>query len=159
MRTRLLWIAVQIMVLAIVISVVLLVVGVGVLVLIRAWTPEIFSRGRSSDRDADAGEGEYSHGGLSSDDLEKLPCYDYAPKDSTENHSPAECALCLEAFRDGDKCRLLPACRHSFHAACVDSWLSKSSVCPLCRTICARQSVGKGAGTVSVAADPGSVSE
>lgn len=157
MKTRLLGIAVQILVLSIVISVVLLVVGMCVLVLIRACTLEIFSRGRSSDRDIDAGEREYSHSGLSADDLEKLPCYDYALKDCKENYSPVECALCLEAFRDSDKCRLLPACKHSFHAACVDSWLSKSSVCPLCRTICAQQSVGKDAGAVLVAADPGSV--
>lgn len=39
------------------------------------------------------------------------------------------CAICLESLTHP---RTLP-CRHSFHARCVESWLRRSSTCPLCR--------------------------
>lgn len=142
METRLLGISVQIMALAIIISVVLLILGMGVLVLIRASTVGVFSWGDSDRRDSNPGErDDHSAGsnGLSPVDLEKLPCYDYAVKDSKEDSS-VDCAVCLETFRDSQRCRLLPACNHSFHVECVDSWLLKASICPLCRTICAEQS-------------------
>lgn len=42
------------------------------------------------------------------------------------------CAICLEAFGEGDQQRTLP-CFHIFHARCVDNWLSTSSFCPTCR--------------------------
>lgn len=42
------------------------------------------------------------------------------------------CAICLEAFAEGDQQRTLP-CFHVFHARCVDSWLGTSSFCPTCR--------------------------
>jgi len=49
------------------------------------------------------------------------------------------CFICLEDWKDEDECRLL-ACRHAFHAACVDKWMSSSSnTCPMCR----RQGVAK----------------
>ena len=45
-----------------------------------------------------------------------------------------DCAVCLENFKMGEKCRLLPLCRHSFHAECIDSWLLRNPICPICRT-------------------------
>uniref|UniRef100_A0A0D6R7V2 RING-type domain-containing protein n=1 Tax=Araucaria cunninghamii TaxID=56994 RepID=A0A0D6R7V2_ARACU len=46
----------------------------------------------------------------------------------------SECTVCLEQFKDGDRCVQLPACRHCcFHAQCADQWLSKNPICPLCR--------------------------
>lgn len=30
-------------------------------------------------------------------------------------------------------CRVLPACTHAFHAACLDPWLLSKAVCPVCR--------------------------
>ncbi|KAJ2004896.1 hypothetical protein GGI04_002443 [Coemansia thaxteri] len=42
------------------------------------------------------------------------------------------CAVCLEDFTAGDEVRRLP-CRHFFHIACIDPWLSeRSATCPLC---------------------------
>ncbi|KAL2928586.1 RING-H2 finger protein ATL66 [Bienertia sinuspersici] len=44
-----------------------------------------------------------------------------------------ECCICLGAFEDGDKVKVLPKCDHRFHSECVDRWLSTQSSCPLCR--------------------------
>lgn len=30
--------------------------------------------------------------------------------------------------------RILPKCRHEFHAECIDMWFSSHSTCPLCRS-------------------------
>lgn len=44
-----------------------------------------------------------------------------------------QCAVCLGEMEDGELGRLLPACRHVFHAECIDTWLAVSSTCPVCR--------------------------
>ncbi|GMI97495.1 Arabidopsis Toxicos en Levadura 41 [Hibiscus trionum] len=44
-----------------------------------------------------------------------------------------ECSVCLTVLEDEDMARLLPNCRHIFHAECIDKWLSLHSTCPLCR--------------------------
>ncbi|KAL2539527.1 RING-H2 finger protein ATL44 [Abeliophyllum distichum] len=69
---------------------------------------------------------------MSSDDIKELPCFDY--KVEEKENSPVECAVCLENFKGGEKCRLLPICRHTFHVQCIDSWLLKTAACPICRT-------------------------
>ncbi|PAN08173.1 hypothetical protein PAHAL_1G393300 [Panicum hallii] len=85
--------------------------------------------------------------GLSAEDLDGLPCHDHEGKSG----AGGECAVCLEAFRAGDRCRALPGCEHGFHAQCVDRWLSKSRVCPVCRAVVVvvDTSRGKAAGTVA----------
>lgn len=78
---------------------------------------------------------------ISIEDLQKLPRFEYRPGEKEKEkeqekagHLPAaECAVCLESFRAGDSCRLLPNCMHSFHSHCIDSWLLKTPVCPICR--------------------------
>ncbi|XP_027343873.1 RING-H2 finger protein ATL40-like [Abrus precatorius] len=45
-----------------------------------------------------------------------------------------ECAVCLSVLEDGEMLRLLPNCKHSFHVACIDTWLASHSTCPICRT-------------------------
>ncbi|XP_010238977.1 E3 ubiquitin-protein ligase Os03g0188200 [Brachypodium distachyon] len=46
----------------------------------------------------------------------------------------ATCPVCLSEFVDGEAVRVLPACMHYFHAACVGEWLRKGhATCPLCR--------------------------
>ncbi|CAO1940220.1 unnamed protein product [Urochloa humidicola] len=43
------------------------------------------------------------------------------------------CGVCLSELADGELVRVLPACMHYFHAACVGEWLSVHATCPLCR--------------------------
>ncbi|KAF8409003.1 hypothetical protein HHK36_005074 [Tetracentron sinense] len=45
-----------------------------------------------------------------------------------------ECAVCLSALEEEEMARLLPNCKHMFHVACIDKWLSSNSTCPICRT-------------------------
>lgn len=70
---------------------------------------------------------------MSRDEVEKLPSFDYL-KTGSKGSSPVDCAVCLDGFKSGDKCRLLPVCNHSFHADCVDEWLVKNPNCPICRS-------------------------
>ncbi|KAF0934473.1 hypothetical protein E2562_025550 [Oryza meyeriana var. granulata] len=44
------------------------------------------------------------------------------------------CSVCLEDVRGGETVRRLPACRHLYHAACIDAWLRSHTTCPLCRS-------------------------
>ncbi|XP_062217482.1 RING-H2 finger protein ATL79-like [Phragmites australis] len=44
-----------------------------------------------------------------------------------------ECAICLSELADGERVRVLPACGHGFHGACVEGWLAARASCPTCR--------------------------
>ncbi|KAL6888160.1 hypothetical protein ACP4OV_009186 [Aristida adscensionis] len=46
----------------------------------------------------------------------------------------ATCSVCLEEVRGGEAVRRVPACRHLFHAGCIDAWLRWRPTCPLCRS-------------------------
>ncbi|KAL6838620.1 hypothetical protein ACP4OV_031577 [Aristida adscensionis] len=88
------------------------------------------SRSRADDEErADGGSAGRRGRGLTAGELDALPCHDFKAADG----GGGDCAVCLEAFEAGERCRLLPRCEHSFHAACVDPWLRKSRVCPVCR--------------------------
>lgn len=47
------------------------------------------------------------------------------------------CAICLAEVKKPQRARLDP-CQHTFHYTCVDTWLSKSSTCPVCRSATAK---------------------
>ncbi|KAL3505432.1 hypothetical protein ACH5RR_035273 [Cinchona calisaya] len=66
--------------------------------------------------------------GLSASDLEKLP--KITGKDLVMG---GECAVCLDDIESDEPARLIPGCNHGFHLQCADTWLSKHSICPVCR--------------------------
>ncbi|KAG9150278.1 hypothetical protein Leryth_017592 [Lithospermum erythrorhizon] len=66
--------------------------------------------------------------GLSSSDLEKLP--KVTGKELVINK---ECVVCLDDIEKDQLVRLVPCCNHGFHLECADSWLTKNSICPVCR--------------------------
>ncbi|KAJ0988225.1 hypothetical protein J5N97_006581 [Dioscorea zingiberensis] len=143
MRNMLLGIATQIMVMVIVISIVLLFIGLGVLVLIHACiVGRAFRRGLSTMTRGESCEG--TGKGLSLDDLQQLPCYEFQGGGSVVG--PVDCAVCLESFQLGEKCRLLPVCKHSFHVQCLDSWLMRTPICPICRTSADHRKIGSVSG-------------
>mmetsp|Transcript_11263 Transcript_11263/g.21164 ORF Transcript_11263/g.21164 Transcript_11263/m.21164 type:complete len:315 (+) Transcript_11263:158-1102(+) len=63
-------------------------------------------------------------GGLSPEQLRNVP-YKLAGGGS--------CAICFEAFKEGEHVRVLPTCKHDFHARCLDPWLRNKASCPMCR--------------------------
>lgn len=42
-----------------------------------------------------------------------------------------ECSICMEEFDEGDDMRSLPCC-HIFHQECIDDWLTRKTLCPVC---------------------------
>lgn len=62
--------------------------------------------------------------------IDTLPVIQYDP-DKFDSGSETQCAVCLSEFVLHDSLRRLP-CGHSFHRACIDKWLKRNKVCPLC---------------------------
>jgi len=80
--------------------------------------------------------------GLGPDDVAVLPSFTYrspSPGRGDDARATAAsaaadcCAVCLDELRDGALVRMLPSCRHYFHAGCVDVWLLSHATCPVCR--------------------------
>ncbi|KAH7285090.1 hypothetical protein KP509_33G012100 [Ceratopteris richardii] len=44
------------------------------------------------------------------------------------------CSICLSEYKAEEVLRLLPDCRHTFHASCIDAWLRLHATCPMCRS-------------------------
>lgn len=53
---------------------------------------------------------------------------------SRDASAAMDCPICLNALKDGDTVRQLPACSHAFHRSCIDLWLLRSADCPMCKT-------------------------
>jgi hypothetical protein len=48
-------------------------------------------------------------------------------------HYYTVCTICLCDYVDGDELLHLPKCHHTYHRACVSTWLLRKSQCPLCK--------------------------
>ena len=74
--------------------------------------------------------------GFSPKHLKNLPQFRFRKSDKNETATLAQtdCVVCLDEFREGQRCRKLPGCGHVFHRRCLDTWLVKVSACPICRT-------------------------
>lgn len=59
--------------------------------------------------------------------INRLPSYKI-----TDGGKELSCSICLDALNAGDTARILP-CLHQFHKDCVDTWLSDTSLCPVCK--------------------------
>ncbi|CAD6252226.1 unnamed protein product [Miscanthus lutarioriparius] len=86
-------------------------------------------------------EGNRSGGGVLDEDPEKPPVELEAPPPPPPAlvysaaatklaGAAAECAICLAEFADGDAVRVMPACRHGFHARCIERWLAGAAARP-----------------------------
>ncbi|KAL8498476.1 hypothetical protein ACS0TY_021706 [Phlomoides rotata] len=66
--------------------------------------------------------------GLFASDLRKLP--KVTGKDLVLG---TDCAVCLDEIESEQSARMIPGCNHGFHLEYADSWLSKNSICLVCR--------------------------
>lgn len=118
----------------IIISVVLLFVGIAVLIIIHVCVVGRAFRGDPAEGRGPAPPRFNRTPSMNPEEIKKLPCFDYMVEERGNEMNNVECAVCLEIFIGGEKCRILPFCNHSFHAECIDSWLLKTAACPICRT-------------------------
>ena len=42
-----------------------------------------------------------------------------------------ECIICLKEIKNNDNMRIL-SCRHTYHMECIDEWLKRKNICPIC---------------------------
>ena len=64
--------------------------------------------------------------------IKKLNIYHLISLEDKDIIEDIECPICLDEFKKGDKCYLLP-CNHYFHQECLEDWFSKDKICPSCR--------------------------
>lgn len=43
------------------------------------------------------------------------------------------CSICLFLMKRSERVRVLPSCKHTYHAACIEPWLNENVTCPYCR--------------------------
>jgi hypothetical protein len=74
--------------------------------------------------------------GLSGAQLARMAVWNWAGPEEAHAKSVAggieTCNVCMEDLETGDAMRLLP-CKHAFHVPCIDTWLARSTLCPICR--------------------------
>ncbi|XP_073033147.1 uncharacterized protein [Primulina eburnea] len=65
-------------------------------------------------------------------EVSKFPVKKYGELCSSSKEN-ALCTVCLSEYHNEDMLRILPVCGHSFHSACIDTWLHQHITCPVCR--------------------------
>lgn len=75
-------------------------------------------------------EAEHSNPARSAD-IAALPTRKVKENDNMGEQT--KCAICLEAFTDGDELKTLP-CLHIYHQKCIEQWLPLDNSCPVCKT-------------------------
>lgn len=84
-------------------------------------------------------------------ELEQIPLELYS-KENAWQFDQTECTICLCEFEEGEKLRALP-CGHRFHQPCIDEWLVKNPLCPLCKHDASKPYGAKTKGEDEAAAD------
>ena len=75
----------------------------------------------------------YNNLPLSFTNLSPNPCQRMPAKSASGSSRQApKCPICLEDFVDQCRIRRL-RCIHNFHTECIDKWLMKNMICPVCR--------------------------
>ena len=65
-------------------------------------------------------------------DIENFPEQTYVKQTNGEESDNTRCMVCLADYEEGDRLRTLQ-CFHKFHTECIDNWLSRKPICPICK--------------------------
>ena len=57
-----------------------------------------------------------------------------APFGTLLNNDQTDCSICFEDFNPRDTIPLIK-CGHIYHDVCLNKWLQKQNVCPLCKRV------------------------
>ena len=55
------------------------------------------------------------------------------PKTEIVEQTEEKCMVCFSVYEEGEVKTVIPNCKHDFHFECLESWLGKEKVCPLCK--------------------------
>jgi hypothetical protein len=58
---------------------------------------------------------------------------DLLPRRAVEEKVEEKCMVCIGEFEKGECVTTVPGCSHLFHFECLEVWLGKEKVCPLCK--------------------------
>lgn len=72
--------------------------------------------------------------GVDDNVLKSIPIVAFSAVKGGIDQLDIECVVCLGDMEDEDMVRLLPNCKHAFHAACIDQWFVAHESCPTCRS-------------------------
>lgn len=70
--------------------------------------------------------------GATDAELQEIPCHTVGDPNAPETREDS-CAICMCDYENEEEYRVLP-CGHDYHKGCIDQWLKKKALCPLCRT-------------------------
>lgn len=79
------------------------------------------------------GEDDENHRGATAEAIAALPCTHIPDDQAAAKWSEKPCNICLEDFAAHEDLRQLPACGHAFHKDCIDEWLQRVALCPICK--------------------------
>ena len=51
------------------------------------------------------------------------------------NDTSQKCHICNESYTENTICRKFLGCGHYFHQACIDTWFSENTQCPICNQV------------------------
>lgn len=74
--------------------------------------------------------GSNASSGTTEDERASIPEQPY--RRAEEEKENATCSVCLSQLEDGESAKRL-RCKHVYHPQCIDRWLERSKMCPVCK--------------------------
>lgn len=105
--------------------------GGAMLKMLLSWICFQYQFSRQQEEPAEAME-ETEQQGASRELIDSIQIIEYSADVLSDGRPETACAVCLSEFDNGQLLRRLP-CGHHFHQHCIDKWLARSKVCPLCK--------------------------
>ena len=68
--------------------------------------------------------------GMNPTDFIKMRVVTY--RDSYVDHGIVRCFICFANYKEGDRLKMFPNCKHLCHIKCLELWMSFEAKCPEC---------------------------